>query len=648
METIGAACNEIVVMTENSRQILTREYGINPDKIQVIPHGTHMVNWVNKAKAKAALGLENYLVMSTFGLLGPNKGIETAIDALPAVVEKFPDVLYLVLGRTHPCVVRDSGEAYRTMLEDKVDQLGLNDNVRFVNRFLELPELLDFLRVTDIYLFTSKDPHQAVSGTFAYALSTGCPVISTPIPHAVEILQGNTGVIVDFGNPSQLSKAALYLLNNESLREQMGRNALHQSHPSVWENNAQAVAKMFERHIWTGGSFTGQGIKYDLPKLNTSHLKNLTDDVGIIQFSDINEPDISSGYTLDDNARALIALSIHYSKTGEDADLRLLDTYLSFLERCQQPNGKFLNYVDQKGKFHVQNQYTNLEDSNGRAVWACGVVMANHSSLPFDMVRRASNMISKAYWWLPDTDSPRAIAYVIRGVYHIYSQRRDSGIVQLIDTLAKKLVDKFSSVAEINWQWFEEYLTYANSALSEAMLYAYRATRNSTYKMIAQLSFNFLLEHLFVGDKIKVVSNRGWHQKGIPPALYGEQPIDVFSTIQTLDVFYQFFRNETYLEKMEIAFSWFLGNNHLNQIMYNPLTGAGYDGLEEHNVNMNQGAESGICYLMARMIIGRYRELPATRPEETALRSIGAHRIPAVVMRRLPAKTVWYEQQESK
>ena len=608
VQAIVNTCDKIVVMTKCSSEILQEEYGVSEEKISVIPHGTHIVEWKNKAGIKRAYQLDRRLVLSTFGLLSSNKSIETALDAMPEIVNQFPNVLYLILGKTHPGVARHEGEAYRQFLEAKVEELGLQDNVHFVNKYLELRKLLEYLLLTDIYLFTSKDPHQAVSGTFAYAMNSACPVISTPIPHAKEMLSDNAGVIIDFQSPTQLANAAIRLLGNPELREEMGRNAFSQTRTTVWENIAIAHAKLFNQI----------GMKnilsWQLPKIHLEHIYSLTTNFGMIQFSDIWNPDVNSGYTLDDNARAMIALCMHYHQTENPEDFELISTYLNFIEYCQQSNGKFLNYVDKDREFSVQNGYTNLEDSNGRAVWALGVLIAHGYILPAPLVVKAEAIFEKAICHIPEIESPRAIAFVIKGLY-FYQSTGNERIKEIIDQLAAKLVDKYHVVSDNNWKWFEDYMTYANSTLPEAMLYAYLATGNSSYKLIAHISFEFLLSHLFIDGKIKVISNRGWYHKGINPNQHGEQPIDVSYTIQALDIFYKVFKDDAYREKMEIAFSWFLGNNQLDQILYNPLTGGSYDGLEEDGVNLNQGAESSVCYLIARLTMEKVKNtLPEKRP----------------------------------
>lgn len=602
VQQIVSLSASIIVMTETSSEILQRDYNIAPEKIHVIHHGTHLVKAFNPHQKSDKHYFGDRFVMSTFGLLNSGKCIETALDALPSIIEKFPNVLYLIIGKTHPTVKQEQGEAYRDSLEEKVVQLGLQGHVKFVDKYLPLDELLAYLQRTNIYLFTSKDPFQAVSGTFAYAMASGCPIISTPIPHAKEMLKDGAGLIVDFENPKQLSDAILRLLYDPILVEQMSLNGLHKIAPTSWENSAIAHVDLISTHIKNKAS----KISYDLPEISLEHIKRLTKETGMIQFSQITTPDINSGFTLDDNARALIAVAKHYQMTRDEDDLRLIEIYLDFILFCQQEDGTFMNYVDQDGTYFDKNKDENLEDSNGRAIWALGEFSSYASLFSPYYIQKAEDALEKAMPNIPNLTSPRATAFAIKGLYHYNIKNNDIAIEHLITSLADNLVSKYRGVSDSKWKWFEEYLTYANSVLPEALLYAYLATGNTLFGKIAILSFDFLLSVIFKNGQIKVVSNQGWQSKGASPNLYGEQPIDVAYTIITLGLFYDTFSEKSYMKKMSTAFDWFLGRNHLHQIIYNPSTGGCCDGLEEKHVNLNQGAESTVSYLMARLTMEKY------------------------------------------
>jgi len=618
---IVAACASIVVMTKNAAKVLQNNYGIPQDKICVIPHGTHLVPHLNKEVLKTKYGISGRKVLSTFGLLSSGKSIETTLNALPAIIDINPDVLFLVIGKTHPGVVKSEGEKYRTMLEEKVESLKLQHHVKFINRYLPLQDLLEYLQLTDIYLFTSKDPNQAVSGTFSYAMSCGCPIISTPIPHAQEVLREDTGIIIDFQNSQQLAAGVNRLMSDEALRTDFSTSTLQRIVPTAWENAAIAHALLLQK---IAGDAPGESaltklngvvlqqtdqpekrisLNYRLPAINLDHVKKMTTDFGMIQFSNINQPDLGSGYTLDDNARALVAVVMHYELTGDAEDLLFIKTYVDFIKFCQQPNGQFLNYVDCDKKFTTQNEETNLADSNGRAIWSLGYLVSKRTILPEAFIKTAEAVLQGFLPNIKKMHSTRAMAFALKGLYYYNLEKKSPENILIIKMLANRLVQMYRHESEQDWQWYESYLTYGNSILPEAMLCAWLATGETVYKEIAKTSFDFLLSLTFKNDNIKVISNRSWLQKGKKAAEHGEQPIDVAYTILALRKFYDVFLDESYSRKLATAFSWFLGNNHLHQIIYNPCTGGCYDGLEESHVNLNQGAESTLSYLMARLIV---------------------------------------------
>lgn len=614
---IAAACEAVVVMTKNAAKILSDDYGVPQHKIVVIAHGTHLVPHLNKTFLKEKYGLSGKKVLSTFGLLSSGKGIETTLEALPAIIDINPDVVFLVIGKTHPGVVKSEGEKYRHALENSVRELKLEQHVKFINRYLPLQDLLEYLQLTDIYLFTSKDPNQAVSGTFSYAMSCGCPIISTPIPHAREVLREDTGIIIDFQNSTQLAAGVNRLMSDEPLREAFSSSTLQRIVPSAWENSAIAHALLLQqvavRHAppqavgfaWppVANGSPKRALQYQMPAINLEHVKKMTTEFGIYQFSKINQPDPESGYTLDDNARALVALCMHYELTRDAADLPYIRRFLDFIKFCQQPEGYFLNYVDSAQQFTPQNDHTNLADANGRAIWALGYLLSKSECLPQVFLESAENLLQLAMPRIAMMYSTRAMAFAIKGLYYSNLKKKLPATTQLIKLLANRLFQMYRHESEENWAWYESYLTYANSILPEAMLCAWLETGDPCYKETARASFDFLLGITFKGDNIKVISNRSWLHKGQTVAQHGEQPIDVAYTILALHKFYQVFKAPDYAHKLATAFNWFLGHNHLHQIIYNPCTGGCYDGLEDTHVNLNQGAESTLSYLMARLTL---------------------------------------------
>jgi hypothetical protein len=337
--------------------------------------------------------------------------------------------------------------------------------------------------------------------------------------------------------------------------------------------------------------------RYSLPSINLNHLKKMTSDVGIIRFSQIDQPDLSSGYTLDDNARALVALCMHYELTADNNDLPYIQTYLNFIQRCLLTTGYFEYYINENLNFTKQNRETNPDDATGRAIWALGFLISKEPLLPAHLIIQANFIMQKALPQLEEIHSARAMAFIIKGLFHYQGVFGTNETIRMIEKLANRMVHMYKHGSSKNWEWFESCLMYANSLLPEALLNAWLITRNRTYKKIAVASFRFLLSLTF--------NNKGLHWEG--NAEYsGKLPLGVSHTIMALSKFYDAFEIVGYREKMETAFNWFLGQNCLHQMVYNPCTGGCYDCLEKNNVNLNQGAESTVGYLMARLTVEKY------------------------------------------
>lgn len=607
VKEIVSLAKVITVMTNSSRELLINTYNIAPDKIEIIQHGTHLVTHQDKSILKEKYKIFDRKVISTFGFLGPGKNIETTLDALPEIIKFHPNILFLIVGKTHPTLFNSEGEAYKNSLQEKVSELGISENVRFVNKFVPIEELLEYLQLSDCYVFTSKDPNQAVSGTFSYAVSCGCPIVSTPIPHAREVLQNNNGLLFDFGNSEELADRLIEILDNKDLRHNMKMNGLHIASSSSWENAAILHAIIFSEQ-----AEKPLHLIFRKPILNLNHLLSMTTDVGMLQFSKINTPDKNSDYTLDDNARALIVLCQYYNLNRNPKHLEFVKRYINFILHCQRDNGLFLNYVDTAKNFTNQNNDENLEDSNGRALWALGYAyysMDENIDLSVIILQNIKCAINEFNLVVKDFKSPRALAFCIKGWYFLNLKLNNKDITDCIKQAANKLATYYDLNSENGWNWFEPYLTYANSVLPESLLLASITIDDNRFKSIAKESFDFLLTKIFTDTSINVISNRDWLLKGQEHKTFkngGQQPIDVAYTILALKQFHLFFPHENYEEKMEIAFSWFMGNNHLKQIIYNPCTGGCHDGLEEFNVNLNQGAESTLSYLLARLAFENY------------------------------------------
>ncbi|MEM4625201.1 MAG: glycosyltransferase [Candidatus Pacearchaeota archaeon] len=580
----------IIVMAKTAVDILEKDYGINKDKIFVVHHGIPNVKLKDSEEIKKELRLDGKLVLSTFGLLSRGKGIEYVIKSLPPLVKKYPNLLYLIIGETHPVVRKKEGEKYREELEELIIKLEIRKNVKFYNKYLSLKEIINYLQATDVYIFTNLEQNQITSGTLAYAMGCGKAIVSTPTLYSKELLQDKRGIIVRLMDPDSYTEAIDKLLSDSSLRREMEKNAYTFSRQMIWSNVALNYLKIFNQVITLRKEITEK-----FPPIKLDHLENMTDEIGIIQFANHTEPDKNSGYTLDDNSRALIVAVSHNSLFKSKRSLRLMNTYLNFIERAQDSLGNFKN--------HHNNVEESLnpksEDSIGRAIWALGFSIYKLKNR--DLINKSESILNNSIGVIKNLNSPRAKAFSIIGLYYYYKKKRSNEILELITTLVRDLVSLYNSNSTEDWKWFESYLTYDNSKLSEALFLAFDLTKNEQYLKIAEESLNFLIDLTIIDGKLYPIGENGWYIRNNQRAFFDQQPIDASSMAQTLLVANKVTGKKDYYEKAVIAFNWFLGHNHLNQMIYDEATGGCFDGLGKRSLNFNQGAESTISYLMARL-----------------------------------------------
>jgi len=586
----------IIVMTHSSKEILKKDYGLDPDRIQVISHGIHNVPYRTSKHAKSALGISNKLILSIFGLLSPGKGIEYVIEALPEIVAKFPNVQFFVIGVTHPVVLEQAGENYRDFLTKKVHQLGLSSYVSFYNTYFGVNKLLQFLEATDVYLSTSLNPNQTVSGTLSYALGSGRPVISTAFAQAKQDITSEVGILIDFKNPQAFTDAIIKLLSNDQLRLQMGKNAYFRTRHMAWENVAFSYLKYFSQ--FAPELTIGQR---KLPPIKLEHLAKLTDNFGIIQFAKLTEPDLSSGYTLDDNARALVVTTLHYKKFKSNSALKLVSIYLNFLYRVAKPDGYFDNYVNVNRVIdEPKNLQENLEDANARGLYALAQVSIT-KQIPKRFRKQAHSLFEQSFRKNISFSSPRSIAFYIKALNCLLSKWKEPKTLAVLRSCCEQLMVLYEKSYSPDWEWFEPYLTYSNAILSEALFLGYKITGEKRYLKVAEKTLNFLIKHTFKDDMYIPIGQSGWFPKEGTRQYFDQQPEDTAATVEALNVMFQITNRKYYKELANIAFNWFFGDNVLGQVVYDRVTGGCNDGIGKKFINLNQGAESTISYLLARL-----------------------------------------------
>jgi len=588
----------IFVMTKMSKEILMSGYGIPAEKIKIVPHGIHPASYSPSTKAKKILGLENKKVLSTFGLLGPGKGIEYAIEALPDVVKQYPEVTYLIIGATHPVVLRNEGEKYREQLIKKIKDLNLEKNVAFYNEYFEYEELLQFLQATDIYLSLSQNPDQAVSGTLSYALGAGRPVISTSFAQAKEDVTKEVGYLVDFKQPQEITESILKLFKNPDDLEQMSKNAYFRTRNMVWQN----VALSYMKEISVIIPDLNEKEK-NVPRLKLHHISKMTDKFGMFQFAELTEPNPKFGYTMDDNARALIAVTEFYSKNHNQLSLRLAKIYLKFIEYIYEKEGLH-NYVNYDKSFNTtQNTAENLEDSYARGLYALAYVSAA-KDVPDELREKAIHLFKKGRQKVSKKIvSPRAVSFYIKALCKWITVENNQSTKEEINNHCEHLIEFYKNNNVSGWQWFEDILTYSNGVIPESLLLAYKINGDQRCFNIAKTTLDFLISHSFKGSVCIPIGQQKWFKKGSERTYFDQQPEEVTSLVQALNTMYKTTKDEQYKGLMINAFNWFLGNNLLGQVVYDQETGGCYDGVQETKINLNQGAESTISYLIARLTI---------------------------------------------
>jgi len=606
MEEIAALSDRLVVMSTRASEFMQEIYRVPAEKIDIIPHGIPDVPFVDPAFYKDHFGVEDQIVLLTFGLLSANKGIENVISALPAVLDRHPNVVYIVLGATHPHVRQHEGETYRLSLQRLAHEKGVEDRVLFYNRFVSLDELIKFIGAADIYITPYLSPAQISSGTLSYALGMGKAVISTPYWYAEEMLADGRGVLVPFRDPTALAESINHLLDNEAQRHAMRKRAYLFGRRMIWPEVARRYMETFERAREQRSQisrylFTFRPLKKrpdELPLIKLDHLHRLTDSTGILQHAIFTIPNYAEGYTTDDNARALM-VSVLLEELGNGAAFDLASRYLAFLWYAFNPeNGRFRNYMDYQ---HRWLEERGSDDCHGRALWALGIVLGRSASLPLQGT--ATRLFEHALPAILGTTSPRAWAFALIGA-HEYLRRftGDRMVNQVRKELAARLLALYQAHATPDWCWFEDRLTYCNTSLPHALLLCGEAIPDPTMSDTALKSLRWLADLQRANGEnghFVPVGTHGFFLKGGERARFDQQPVEAQAMVSACLEAYRITGDSFWRKEAERAFEWFLGRNDLNLSLYDPTTGGCRDGLHPDRANENQGAESTLAFLQA-------------------------------------------------
>jgi len=606
MQELIAHSTRLVVMSERGRTILHEVYQVPLEKIDIIAHGIPDVPFLASDHYKDRFGVRGKKVLLTFGLLSPNKGIQHVLNALPEIVAEFPDVVYMVLGATHPNEVRTRGEDYRNRLQDIVAKNSLENHVIFHDRFVELTELTEFIGAADIYITPYLDEAQSTSGTLAYAFGAGKAVISTPYWHAAELLKDGRGVLVPFADPAAIAQEASGLLRDEARRRQMSEEAYMWGREMVWSNTAGIYMKSFEAARRHAAAAPRQAVAVNgfghapqaSPELNLDHLYRMTDATGIFQHASLTQPNFSEGYCTDDNARALIlAVLLGQLEAAPQRVQALATTYAAFVKDAFDPKtARFHNFRSADRRWLDE---WGSEDSHGRAVWALGTALGRAPQ--WSSLDMPEQIFAQALPPLLDFTSPRAWAFSLIGIdEYLQRKRNDRRAKHIRKELTERLVALFDKVAEPGWAWFEEGLTYDNAKLAHALIVSGRASRRKTVYERGVQALRWLVGvQTSSHGELRPIGSNGFYQRNGARAAFDQQPIEAQSTVSACLEAYRATADPWWHAQAQRAFDWFLGRNDLGLELYSCQTGGCRDGLHVDRGNENQGAESTLAFLMS-------------------------------------------------
>ncbi len=609
---VCAFSQSLVVMNSLAIDVMTETYGIPRSKIHLIRHGVPDTFYIDPSYYKNQRKLSEHFVILTFGFLSPNKGIETVLKALPSVVQKHPKVLYIVLGVTHPVVKKNEGESYREYLQSLVEKLGLSRNVKFVNEFVDDNTLDSYLGAADLVVCPYHSEGQMTSGVLSNSLGKGKAIISTPYLHAREALSGGRGILVNFKDPGMMSEAIMRMVENTHERLSLAGQAYILGQQMGWSRTSSQYVDLFEEvTARSQDKDLQQGRVYTLPDINLNYLKALTDDTSIFEHTKYGVLDYSHYYSADDAARALVVCASYYNLIRDESVLSLADKYMAFLAHDLQPDGWFQNYMNYQREFPAQEI---SQDTFGRCLWGLGAAASLVQNRDQGML--AARLLENSIPQISRLTHTRALAYSALGLgtyllRHPESKTAEEGLRFIADSLLRC----YQENATDSWKWFEDFLTYDNARLSQALLLSYRYLSEPAYLKAGLESLDFLIEVQYQDGYFDMVGNEGWYFKGEKKALYSQQPIDAGALTETFLLARSLSGKEKYLDLAYASFQWYLGRNRKGKPLYHPTNGSCSDALGPDGPSKNKGAEATISFLLGLLALYRWELIGRIRRE---------------------------------
>ncbi len=627
LDEIVRRSSAVVTMTAKGRSLLREVFRVPGDKIEVIPHGIPNSPFVNSSYHKDQFGIEGRTLVLTFGLLSPNKGIEMMIEALPDVIGRHPNLVYGVVGVTHPHLLRDQGEAYRSSLQALAKTLGVGDHVIFFNRFVALEELLAFIAAADVYVTPYRNEAQITSGTLAYSFGMGKAVISTPYWHATELLADGRGLLVPFDDPGALARTLSSLLADDVGRNAMRKRAYQLGRAMIWPRCAERYMGVFERARRARPTHGAANVirlprppLYQLPEPRFEHLEAMTNSTGLLQHAVYSIADRNHGYCLDDNARALIVTTLAEAIPAcADVATRLAPCYAAFVHHAW--NGETRRFRNFMSYDRHWLEGAGSEDSHCRGLWALGTCVGR--STRGERRRWAAELFGRALGACEAMTSPRAWAFSLLGINgYLSALGGDRTVARLRDILVDRLLALYRAQKGPDWLWFEDVLCYDNARLPQALLMAARATGHDEARDVGLEALGWLMRQQQAEDgHFRPIGSQGFYHRGDRPAPFDQQPIEAYAAVDACLEAYRLTGDALWFGRASRTFEWFLGNNDLGEPLFDPKTGACRDGLHPDRVNENQGAESTLAFV-ATLIELKLASTTIDKPEPQATRQL--------------------------